>query len=559
MSLWRPFVWRSGGGVSLSSPRKVLRPRHPVTGRIRGAGGDEWQQSARAHKQGADAHLLLGLHDRLLNPPWKLDMSPEDTASLMSSQQQATAVDPYEVTFDGFDDKENTNLALSTLRRWSIVFALVLASICVTMISSTWSLASEHIMEHMHVSREVAVLGISLFIWGLGTGPLFLGPISEFYGRKVTYIMGLLLCTCFEVLTEFSPNYGAMLFGRFMSGFFGSSFLSIAGGTITDIFKKDEIGVPMCLFSLSPFCGPALGPLVSGFINANIDWRWTFHVLTIYSGAMLLVVILLVPETYVPVLLVRKAERIRKDTGNGKYYAPLERLRARSLLLTCLEAPKRPLLLLVRDPMMAVLCAYTGLGLGIIYMFFVAFPYIFRTVFLFNIWQQGLCFLGMLIGMVLGGCFSPTFQKVYNDCVQRSGVNKPEYRFYPFMIGVFLIPMGLFIIAWTSYPHIHWIAPIVGSGVFGSGVALTFQSVFGYTVDAYRLYAASAMASNSLVRSTVAGIFPLFGVQMLEGLGVQWGISLLAFVAVALIPAPFYFYRNGEKLRARSPYAWSTD
>jgi multidrug resistance protein len=488
---------------------------------------------------------------------YSLNPDEADVESLLTSQSNHS--DPYEVQFKGDDDRENIAATMSKGRKWVIIIILAITSICVTMISSAWSLASPNIMEAMKVSREVSVLGISLFIWGLGVGPLFLSPISEFYGRKVTYVFGLSLCTCFEILTGFSPNFGGMLFGRFMSGFFGSSFLSIAGGTITDIFKKHEIGVPMCIYSLSPFAGPALGPLVSGFINAHIHWRWTFHVLTIFSAVMLLFVTFLVPETYVPVLLIYKAQRIRRETGDDKYYAPLERFRQQSLLKTCLSAPKRPILLLLKDPMMAVLCAYTGLGLGIVYMFFVAFPYIFRTVFVFNLWQQGLSFLGMLIGMICGGSLAPLFQKMYNEKVSHYGDNKPEFRFYPFMAGVFLIPMGLFIIAWTSYSRLPWIAPMIGSGVFGCGVALAFQGVFAYTGDAYRLYAASAMASNSLVRSACGGIFPLFGIQMMEGLGVHWGVSLLAFVAVVMIPAPFYFYKNGEKLRAKSPYAWSMD
>lgn len=468
--------------------------------------------------------------------------------------------DPYEVSFDGKDDLENLCATLSHPRKWAIVFILATTSVCITMISSAWALASDNIIDHFGISREVSVLGISLFIWGLGIGPLFLSPISEFYGRKITYILGLALCTCFEILTSFSPNFGALLFGRFMSGFFGSCFLSIAGGTITDIFKKHEIGVPMCLYSLSPFAGPALGPLVSGFINDSVCWRWTFYVLTIFSGVMLLIVTMFVPETYGPVLLISKAQRLRKETGDDKYYAPLERLREQSLLKTCLYAPKRPLLLLGKDPMMAVLCGYTGLALGIVYLFFVAFPYIFRTVFQFTIWQQGLSFLGMLIGMIIGGSFAPLFQKMYNDKVeQNGGENVPEFRFFPFMVGVFLVPMGLFIIAWTSYSKLHWIGPVLGSGVFGVGVALSFQGVFAYTGDAYRLYAASAMASNSLVRSLAGGVFPLFGLQMMEGLGVHWGVSLLGFLATVLIPAPFYFYRNGKQLRARSPYAWGDE
>ncbi|CDR46034.1 CYFA0S21e01310g1_1 [Cyberlindnera fabianii] len=488
------------------------------------------------------------------------DEADVESLSRHMSLRSGKEKDPFEVVFDGVDDKENIAEDMTKFRKWAITLIIAITSICVTMISSAWSMASENIQQHFSISREVSVLGISLYIWGLGLGPLFLSPISEFYGRKITYIIGLSLCTVFQFLTAFSPNFGALLFGRFMSGFFGSCFLSIAGGTITDIFKKHEIGVPMCVYSLSPFAGPSIGPLIAGFINYNIYWRWTFHVLIIFSGVCLLLVALFVPETYKPVLLIKKAKRLRMATGDDRYYCALEILqREQSVVRTCLMAPKRPLLLLLKDPMMAILCFYTGIGLATVYLFFIALPYIFRTVFNFSLWAQGTAFMGMLIGMTIGGSTAPFFQEMYNKRVAKLGKGKPEYRFYPFMIGAFVMPIGLFILAWTAYPNLHWMGAIVGSAVFGAGVALMFQGVFAYTADGYRLYAASAMACNSLVRSTLAGIFPLFGYQMMVGCGVNWGVSTLAFITIILIPAPFYFYKHGEKLREKSPYAWSMD
>ena len=57
---------------------------------------------------------------------------------------------------------------------------------------------------------------------------------------------------------------------------------------------------------------------------AGISWRWLFWLLTIFAGVCLVAVVLTLPETYPPVLLKRKAEHLRKATGNDKYYASLE-------------------------------------------------------------------------------------------------------------------------------------------------------------------------------------------------------------------------------------------
>ncbi|RLV96551.1 putative drug/proton antiporter YHK8 [Spathaspora sp. JA1] len=481
--------------------------------------------------------------------------------------------DPFLVKFDGTDDKEDAS-RLSRLHKWSIVGIISFGSLCVTCISSSWSLASPQIMKHFGISHEVSTLGISLYIWGLGTGGIFLSPISEFHGRRLVYIFGISVTVLFELVTCFSDNIGAMLFGRFMSGFAGSSFMSVASGSFADLFKAEkkidsdgqekkkdankELALAMVLYSVSPFVGPGLGPLIAGFVNSSMNFIWTFIIMLIWSVVLLILVICFVPETYEPINLKRKAKRLRKQTGDDRYYAPIEKTKA-TLYQSVVISSKRPILLIFRDNMTMVLCFYTGFTLAVVYMFFVAFPFIFQTVYNFTLSEQGMSFLGLVVGMILTCLISPYYiDKLYLRLLERNnGVSKPEFRFIPLMIGVFIVPIGLFIIAWTSYPKCHWIAPIIGSAIYGSGTILVFNGIFAYTVEAYRLYAASAMATNSFIRSIMSGVFPLFGLQMYKSLGIHWATTLLALFAVVLIPIPFLFFKYGEYLRSKSPYAWN--
>lgn len=70
-----------------------------------------------------------------------------------------------------------------------------------------------------------------------------------------------------------------------------------------------------------------------------------------------------------------------------------------------------------------------------------------------------------------------------------------------------------------------------------------------YIVDAFTLYAASAMAVTTVVRSLVGALLPLAGDRMYGALGVGWGTSLLGFIAVAFIPLPIIFFVFGERVR----------
>lgn len=82
-----------------------------------------------------------------------------------------------------------------------------------------------------------------------------------------------------------------------------------------------------------------------------------------------------------------------------------------------------------------------------------------------------------------------------------------------------------------------------------------FLQALNYLVDAYLMFAASAIAGNTFLRSLAGAGFPLFARQMFQGMGIQWAATLLGCVALVLAPMPFIFYKYGSKIRAKSAYA----
>ena len=147
-------------------------------------------------------------------------------------------------------------------------------------------------------SRIISVLGLSMFVLGIGCGPLCFSPLSEIYGRRPIYLVAWSMYVIWIIPQAVSRNIETMIVGRFLCGFSGSTFLAVSGGTVGDLFAKHELQYPMAIFSVSPFIGPCIGPLVGGFINYNVDWRWTYYVLLMWAFALLLAIIFLVPETY---------------------------------------------------------------------------------------------------------------------------------------------------------------------------------------------------------------------------------------------------------------------
>jgi len=359
-------------------------------------------------------------------------------------------------------------------------------------------------------SQIVATLGLSLFVFGLGLSPMALGPLSEFYGRRPIYIVAYVCFTIWLIPCAVAQNIQTMLISRFLDGLSGSAFLSVAGGTVGDMFTRDKLQAPMMVFTAAPFIGPGLGPILGGFINYNTSWRWSYYVLLIWSGVMLVGITLFVPETYMPVLLRTKARQKRQETGDERWKAPIEILE-RSIFGTVVRSLYRPFLLLFLEPMCFNLCLFSSILLGILYLFFGAFHLVFAEVYQFKLWQIGLSFLGLMIGMILAIASDPIWHRNYLRLLrqreERTGERKsePEYRLPPAIAGGWFCVTGLFWFAWTIYPSVHWIVPIIGTGVFGFGIILVFSGVFTFLVEAYPLYAASALSANSFARSSFAG------------------------------------------------------
>ncbi|KAJ3781401.1 major facilitator superfamily domain-containing protein [Lentinula aff. detonsa] len=474
----------------------------------------------------------------------KVQNKVEESLELKSSQ--------HEVTLEHHEHPQSLSIA----RKWLIVLVISSSALCVTCASSAASFTEDGVSETFHVSHEVTILAISLFVEGLGLGPLLAGPLSEVYGRNIIYRVSFVLLFAFSFGVAFAPNIVVYLVFRFITGFCGSTFLSVAGGSVSDLFDNKTVANPMAVYTISPFIGPVVGPLLSGFINQNTNWRWTYYTLIIWTFTQTFALFVFIPETYVPVLRKRKANTpLRKTTGDNRYFAPLEKNEinlAQAILISCYK----PFQLVLYDRMALLLNTWTSLILGILYLAFQAFPVIFETNHGFNMQDTGLAFLGIGIGMLSGLASQPYWNRVYaREAEKNGGVAPPEARLYMGEIGGILTPFGLYFLAFTTYPSVHWIVPIIASVFFGAGIYFVFTCVFTYLVTAYRPIAASAMASNSAMRSTFAAVFPLFAGYMYDGLGTVGATALLAGVMTLTVPLPFVYRRIGPRLRAKSKFA----
>ncbi|KAL1621507.1 hypothetical protein SLS54_005528 [Diplodia seriata] len=332
--------------------------------------------------------------------------------------------------------------------------------------------------------------------------------------------------------------------------------LAIVGGTLADFWDPIDRGIAVCIFAGATFIGPVAGPIVGGFITmSHLGWRWTEYITAImgfFFGAIGFVV---VPETYAPVLLQRRAKKLRHETKNWAIHARHDEVRV-DLKSIARKYILRPFAMLVLEPILILVTLYMSVVYGILYLFFESYPIAFQETRGWNEGVGALPFLSITVGVVIGGALITWTTKTrFKRKMEKHGKVIPEERLVPMIIGGFLFPAGMFWFAWTSSPNINPWPQIVAGVPIGAGILMIFLQGLNYIIDVYMMNANSAIAANTFLRSLAGAGFPLFAVAMYHTLGVDWATSLLAFIAVALFPVPILFYIYGARIRKLSRYS----
>jgi DHA1 family multidrug resistance protein-like MFS transporter len=461
------------------------------------------------------------------------------------------------VDWYGPDDPENPR-NWSFRKRCFVLFEIALLTFSVYIGSAIYTASIPLITEKFNVSLVVATLGLSLFIEGYALGPMIFSPLQELpsLGRNPAYIYTLALFAILQIPAALSTNIGGLLTLRFLSGFFGSPALATGGASIGDIFPQSDIPYVIGLWAMAAVCGPVLGPIVGGFAANAEGWQWSIWELAWISGFSAIFLALLLPETLGGTILLKRAKRLRKLTGNDKLRSMSEIEQAE---MSAGEVAKeyliRPFQLLL-EPAIFFIDLYIGLTYAIFYLWFESFPLVFTEIYGFKGGVAGLPFIGIIIGALLSYIFYVGYNYYYlGPKFVRLHFNVPPEEFLRLscFAGIF-IPVSLFLFGWSSRASVPWIVPIIGAALYVPGIFLLFQSAIVYLPISYPKYAASIFAGNTLVRSSVAAAFPLFGRTFFNHLGLGGGNSLLAGLSILMIPAMWGLFLYGHKLRAMSKY-----
>ncbi|KAJ7065360.1 MFS polyamine transporter [Mycena amicta] len=468
-----------------------------------------------------------------------------------SSSCSEKSPEPLYVEFEVGDPRNPVCFPRS--KKWAITALACYSTLIAASTSSAYNMGFTSMMADLNCTDFQATVGLVVYTLGFGLLPLVSSSFSEEFGRQPLYIVSAIGFTLMYLVIALAQNIQTVIAARFLQGAFGSTYATMVGGTLADIWTPQERGLPMSIFSAAALGGTGLGPVIAGWIemNPSLQWRWIQWVQMINCGAYSLLVPLIMRETRSSILLTRLAKRLRKETGDNRYRARIEDERA-SLATLIFISCTRPIHLLFTEPVVSSFSLWIGFLWGVMFCMVESVPGVFRDLHHFNVGEEGTAFVSMIVGTALGFGANYYQEHLYHKYVKHKG---PEARLMSACAAAVLLPISMFIYAWCSFARIHWISLVIALTLYIWATFIVYLAVFSYLADCYGPFASSALAGQSLCRNLMGTAFPLFTKQMFARMGYNWANTMFALIAAAMVPIPFILFIYGPRIRAKSRFS----
>ncbi|KAJ5527573.1 hypothetical protein N7513_011732 [Penicillium frequentans] len=454
-------------------------------------------------------------------------------------------------TWDGPSDPQDPYNWSST-RKITVAIIVSMGQLVTIMTTSIVAPSLSTIAQDLQMGSSEMQVRFSIFILGLAFAPFLIAALSEMYGRKSIWIICNSWYILWNSLCPVGHSSGMMIVGRFMAGSGASVGTTLTSSVLTDMYRAEHRGKSLAIATFIPYLGPAIGPILGGVISQNLRWEWSFWILSLFEAAITLVGLLLFVETYTPTLLRRKAAAQQHDASLPSSKVVKVKVFYRDLSKRLKPSILRPILLLVKRPVIQVVSLIVSLNFGVYCLMLSTYASLWTDKYNESETISSLNYIAIAIGTTIatqaGGY---AMDRIYRKLRKRNkGQASPEYR-APFLVpGVMLVPIGLFWYGWSANTTMSWVMVDAGAAIYTCGSFIVTQGMLAYLLDEIE-HAASANAASRMLSNICGFAFPIFAPQMYDRLGYGWGNSLLGFVFIALgVPTPLLLWIWGPKLRA---------
>jgi MFS family permease len=432
-------------------------------------------------------------------------------------------------------------------KKWTILTVIFLVQISMNFNTSLYSNALDGITAEFNVSAQGARCGAMIFLVLYAFGCELWAPWSEELGRKPILQASLLLVNIWQLPVALSKNFATIMVGRALGG------LSSAGGSVTlgmiaDMWEADTQQYAVAFVVFSSVGGSVLGPVVGGFCQQYLHWRWCIWIQLIFGVVVQIMHFFMVPETRSTIMMDKIAQKKRKSGENPNIYGPnelvpfRERFSAKEIVLTWI----RPFHMFLTEPIVLTLSLLSGFSDALIFMFIQSMSLVYAQ-WGFNSWELGLSFLPILVGYFIAWfSFFPAIKRNIRERREKPDSETAQYesRLWWLLYTAPCLPIGLIGFAWTSQgPPIHWIGSMIFSAIIGIANYAIYMATIDYMICAYGPYSASATGGNGWSRDFLAGVLTIPATPFFQNIGGRYHIQYAVTILCKLYPA-FSFPMN---------------
>ncbi|KAL1840389.1 hypothetical protein VTJ49DRAFT_515 [Mycothermus thermophilus] len=489
---------------------------------------------------------------------------------------------PETITVDFNPDGDPDNpLDWPTPFKWAIVsmlafMAFTVTMSCISLVPLATTIVADLSPSPTTTTSSASVLLVTIWELGEAAGPLLIAPLSErlgrlpvFHGAHFLFIFsGILAATTTTTSSSSSSSSspsGAVtrfILLRMLSG------LAVAANVLNpavvgDLFARDERGAALSLTFLAPLVGGALGPAVGSAVAERWGWRavvWMNVALAAVGEGMFLVGF---RETYKVAILRRRkekleveAEKVARAEGKGvpRFRTVFEQQEDRGGRLR--DEILRPAIVLCGSGVLMLLSLYGSVIFSYYYVYSTTFSTILLEVYKLSPVTVGSCFCVFSAGSVLSVCICNRFlDRIYRRMTfLHKGVGRPEFRLPLSVVGGFLMPLAVATYGWAAQLRLSLLILLFSVCAIGAAMMLALIPVMAYVVDAFGLYAASAMTGVIVTRCLMSTFLPLTTVPLIGMFGYGWAFTVFAVGSLLLAPIPLVMLRYGERWRRFSRY-----
>ncbi|KAJ5588642.1 hypothetical protein N7537_011320 [Penicillium hordei] len=467
--------------------------------------------------------------------------------------------DPDVVLVDFEENDPKNPLNWSLMHKWMIVFVVSWMGFVSVFSTMTIVPTTPQILQEFHSHNKLdQTLLVTIWELGEGIGPFFIAPLSERFGRLPVFHIGNLLALCCLIASALSVNIPMLIAFRFLTGCF-LSILTLGPAIVGDLFRMEQTGRSMAVVMGTQMIADFISPIAGAYIAHSLGWRWSIWLAAIVLGFFSFLLLAVLRETYIVVILRRKAERLQEERADDKKYR--SKYQARVDASTMLESAIKPMQILAQSPILILTTSYMAITYALVSLILTTLTENMESTYptVFSSGSIGLTFLSLAIGNTIALIFySLTSDRYMIYKREKKGdAFKPESRLVHLLFAAIILPVGFLIYGWTLNFHVQYIGPLIGTCAAGFSMTLSAIPAETYVVDVYEIHGASAIAAGVIFRAISGAFLPLIGPPLYESIGQGWGNTVLALIAAAFIPPLALLMRYGDWFHSKERFGKS--